>query len=241
VVAGPEKGTRIPLIRISLNSHPTLFTLPESQPLSAIIEVKKMILSDNELISRSRNGDMYAFEELVCRYDRKVLGCIMNFVQSREEAQDLYQEVFLRAYRGLPKFRFESRFSTWLYRITANVCLSYRSSLPEGRWISIEREYSEAGRDDGEETLFHSVPEELTSPPDSFRETYRGQIARRIEKALRSLSGRQRLVFVLRHYEGCRLREIASILSCAEGTVKKHLFSATLRMKEELRELYIQR
>ncbi len=200
-----------------------------------------MSLSDNELVFKAQRSDQSAFEELVCRYDRRVLGLVMNFVKNHEEAQDLYQEVFLRVYKGLAKFRFESLFSTWLYRITTNVCLTHRSSNSARQWVSIDQDFPESHGINSDERKVTPIPEELTSPSESDRTTFSGQVADRIQKALTSLSTQQRLVFVLRHFEGCRLREIASILSCAEGTVKKHLFSANMRMRNELQELYAQR
>jgi RNA polymerase sigma-70 factor (ECF subfamily) len=200
-----------------------------------------MKLNDNELVFMAQKGDQSAFEELVCRYDRKVLGLIMNFVRNHEEAQDLYQEVFLRVFRGLARFRFESRFSTWLYRIATNVCLTHQTANKSKQWVSIEQDYSESRDLKNDEHGFKPVPQELMSDPNSDQITFSGQIAERIQRAMRNLSNQQRLVFVLRHYEGCRLREIASILSCAEGTVKKHLFSANTRMRDALQELYAQR
>lgn len=200
-----------------------------------------MNLADNELVLKAQKGDQSAFEELVCRYDRRVLGLIMKFVNNHEEAQDLYQEVFLRVYKGLSKFRFQSLFSTWLYRITTNVCLTHRTSNPAGKWVSIDQDFTEMRESPEGKSWNKPMPEELTSQSDSDQKTYSDQVSNRIQKALRSLSNQQRLVFVLRHYEGCRLREIASILCCAEGTVKKHLFSANVRMRNELQELYAQR
>jgi RNA polymerase sigma-70 factor (ECF subfamily) len=199
-----------------------------------------MSCDDNELVKRAQKGDQLAFEELVCRYDRRVLGLIMKFVSDQEEAQDLYQEVFMRVYKGLTNFRFESRFSTWIYRVATNVCLTYRSSKSSWKWVSIDQDYLERRPVDGEHRP-SIMPEELVSEPNSDRATFSDQIAKQIQGALRSLSAQQRLVFILRHYEGCRLREIASILSCAEGTVKKHLFSANSRMRNQLQELYAQR
>ena len=82
---------------------------------------------DLELIQRAKRGDMGAFEELVFRYDRQVLTIAARHVQSSEDAKDIYQEVFLRVHRSLPKFQLRSQFSTWLFRITTNVCLTHRS------------------------------------------------------------------------------------------------------------------
>ncbi len=84
-------------------------------------------LSDTELIRSAQKGDMDAFEQLGYRHDKEVFSIAARYVNRAEDAKDIYQEVFLRVYRGLQKFRFQSEFSTWLYRITTNVCLTHRN------------------------------------------------------------------------------------------------------------------
>ncbi len=195
-----------------------------------------MTLEDNELVMRAQKGEMVAFEELVCRYDRRILGIALKFTNDMDQAQDLYQEIFLRAHSGLKRFRLESQFSTWIYRIATNACLSHLSSQTRKREISIDRRFD--GSVEDAETSSGQLPDALVSPPDSDRLAESAQIGDHITRALKRLSPQQRLVFVLRHYDGHKLKEIASILKCAEGTVKKHLFTATLRMRKELRCIY---
>jgi RNA polymerase sigma-70 factor (ECF subfamily) len=187
---------------------------------------------DRDLIMRAKSGEMDAFEELVCRYDRQVLSIAMNFTKDSDQAKDIYQEVFLKVYKSLDGFAFKSQFSTWLYRVATNVSLSYISSEKRRRQVSIDQET------EATETQRRQVKNKLVSKPDSDRKAFSREIASRIQSALNHLSAQQRAVFVLRHYEGHRLREIAAILECAEGTVKKHLFTATARMRENLRELH---
>ncbi|MGD8307735.1 MAG: RNA polymerase sigma factor, partial [Ignavibacteria bacterium] len=86
-----------------------------------------MPLSETELINKAKSGNDSAFEELIYRYDKTVLGIALRYTGNRDEAKDLYQEVFIRIYRGLKKFEMKSEFSTWLYRITTNVCLTHKS------------------------------------------------------------------------------------------------------------------
>jgi RNA polymerase sigma-70 factor (ECF subfamily) len=188
-----------------------------------------MVPDDNELIEWSRSGDMRAFEELVHRYDRRVLGIALNFVHDEDEAKDIYQEVFLRVHRALGRFRFESQFSTWIYRITTNVCLSHQARQRRRVHLSIERDLQSTR--DGQPA---SPPPELAIEAAAEQYTYGGEIGVHIGRALEALSPQQRMVFVLRHYQGHKLREIGSILECAEGTVKKHLFDATERMRQQL-------
>jgi RNA polymerase sigma-70 factor, ECF subfamily len=186
-----------------------------------------MDLDERELIVKAQEGDRLAFEELVYRYDRKVLSVAASYAADAEDAKDIYQEVFIRVYRALPKFRFESRFSTWLHRIVVNACLTYR-----GRASHYDFESIDADPADGDDRrLFEPVSEDLPSDQKAFN----AEISHHVRSALQTLSPQQRLVFTLRHFEGYKLREIAALMNCAEGTVKKYLFTATERLRSQLR------
>lgn len=189
-------------------------------------------LGDNELVLRSQRGDMLAFEELVCRYDRRVMGMAMNYTNNLDDAKDIYQEVFIRVHRALDRFQFKAQFSTWLYRIATNVCLTWKSRKKRRHFISIDRSLELAETDPAS-----LCPDQLAVAAGSESRALSNEIAQCISEALEVLSPQQRLVFILRHYEGHKLREIAEMLECAEGTVKKHLFIATERMREQLKEL----
>lgn len=182
---------------------------------------------DWELIRRSRNGDAGAFEALVCRYDRQVLGMALQYTGNREDAKDIYQEVFLKVHRSIENFRFESKFSTWLFRVTTNACLTHHARRKKDRLLSLD-----GGR--GRDGEADALSEELQTPAEPERRTLNAEARRQIEAALKKLSPQQRLIFCLRHFDGHKLREIAELLDCAEGTVKKHLFVATERMKKQL-------
>jgi RNA polymerase sigma-70 factor (ECF subfamily) len=195
--------------------------------------------ADNEekqLILRAQKGEMGAFEELVYRYDREVLALAIHFTQSQEEAKDIYQEVFLRVFNALRGFRFESRFSTWLYRITANVCFTQAARAKRRNSVPIEDEYVEQDGRGVSGNGSYLEPARLDNQP--MRAAMSKEIGERIRSALEGLSAQQRLVFTLRHYQGHKLKEIAEILNCAEGTVKKHLFNATARLRNELSRFY---
>ncbi len=86
-----------------------------------------MTINDSDLIVKARDGDISAFETLIYKYDQNVLSIALKFVKDEDDAKDVYQEVFIRVFKGLKKFQFNSEFSTWLYRITANVCLTFKS------------------------------------------------------------------------------------------------------------------
>jgi RNA polymerase sigma-70 factor (ECF subfamily) len=191
-----------------------------------------MQLNDTDLIIQVQKGDQSAFEELVYRYDRNVLSITMRYAVNEDDAKDLYQEVFIRVYRGLKSFRFKSEFSTWLYRIATNVCLTYRSRSKEHLRVSINKDYDdeENGFTAKEELIYDgSSPEEISSSANL------GEI---VNAAVESLSPKQKMTFVLKHYEGYKIREIAEMLNCKEGTVKKYLFDATKNLRKKLSPVY---
>lgn len=171
-----------------------------------------------------------AFEQLVTRYDQQVLSIALSFTRHAEEAKDVYQEVFIRVYRALPGFRFQSKFSTWLHKITTNVCLTHQSKGRRHLHQSIDQDMEKG--DGGTFTLSDVLADEST--PD--RQMLDSEISRQVQEAMKSLSPQQRLVFTLKHFQGHKLREIAVMMDCAEGTVKKHLFVAHEKLRERLKD-----
>ncbi len=186
---------------------------------------------DTTLIREAQQGDTAAFEELVRRYDRPVLRLALHLSGSEEDAQDIYQEAFLRAYRNLPNFRFECSFYTWIYRIVTNLCLDHlrRKRL---RSQNVTMVISGEGNEEEAVTL---VPDNTpgASPERSFRAR---ELARCIVQALEKLSPRERMVFELRHYHGLKLRTVAAIFQTTEGTAKNTLFRATQKLRTRLAE-----
>lgn len=191
-----------------------------------------MQLSDTDLIIQAQKGDQSAFEELVYRYDRNVLSITIKYANNEDDAKDLYQEVFIRVYRGIKNFKFQSEFSTWLFRITTNVCLTYKSRSKEHLRVSIDKEFDE------EENEFSTTKELVydgSSPEEISSGANLGDI---VNAAIESLSPKQKMTFVLKHYEGYKIREIAEMLNCKEGTVKKYLFDATKNLRKKLSPVY---
>jgi RNA polymerase sigma-70 factor (ECF subfamily) len=181
-----------------------------------------------ELIQKARGGDVGAFEALVYRYDKQVLTIAARYVNSSDDAKDIYQEVFLRVYKGLKKFQLRSEFSTWIFRITTNVCLSYHSRRKRHVHISLDQEH-----DDDESSHRAEIISEEHSP---HQQTENAELSLRVEEAMNELSPQQKLIFTLKHYQGYKLNEIASMLDCSEGAVKKQLFTAVRRLKNQLKE-----
>ena len=123
-----------------------------------------MASNDTELIMLAQRGNMDAFEQLVQRYDKRVLTIAAGYVNCSDDAKDIYQEVFLRVYRGLSKFQYKSEFSTWLFRITTNVCLSHRARRRRNPHTSLDQNLND---EDGQphalkDTLSNNVTVDLT-------------------------------------------------------------------------------
>lgn len=187
--------------------------------------------AERGLIEAAQRGDQGAFGELVRLYDRRVLRIALRILRSPDEAQDAYQEAFLKVYRKLDSFRFQCRFHTWLYRIATNVCLDHlrrRKARPEFTLL----EAPEAGGPSLADTVRDRSP--ANSPERALDNREK---AGRIAQALELLSDRERMVFTLRHYEGMRLRAIGEACSMSEESAKQCLFRATKKLRKELHDV----
>lgn len=194
----------------------------ETSPLAGVDE--------SALIRRAQAGDRAAFDALVRRYDRDVLRLALKVVRSSDEAADLYQEAFLKVYRSLVRFRFESSFSTWLYRVVMNVCLDHL------RRQKSRSEVQPPANKDGEPEYFHTLADERPGL-DPERALRAREIERRIQAALDRLSPRERMVFELKHYQGLKLRAIGELCGTSEETAKNCLFRATQKLRLTLADL----
>ena len=189
---------------------------------------------ERALVVQAQKGDREAFEQLVYRHDRDILRLAFHMLGNREEAREVFQDTFLKAYRSLGRFRSESSFYTWIYRIATNVALDRlrkRQTLREE--ISYEADTENhpdrpALKDTLEEKSYYSNPE---------RTLYGRELGEKIHEALQSLSEKERLVFELRHYQGLRLRMIGEIMGSTEETAKNYLFRATQKLRAYLSEV----
>ena len=187
--------------------------------------------SEVDLIRAAQRGDSDAFDQLVRTYDHNVLRMALNLLHSEEDARDVYQEVFLRVYRNLPKFRFDCAFSTWLYRIVANLCLD------QIRKRKVRREESSSvDREGGEVDRLQFVAEERADG-DPQRRLMSAEVNQRVQDVLQELTPRERVVFEMRHFQGMRLRSIGESLGVTEEAAKNCLFRATQKMRASLGDL----
>jgi RNA polymerase sigma-70 factor (ECF subfamily) len=187
-----------------------------------------MVISDSELVINTLSGDSSAFEELVYRYDKMVLRLAIKYSGDTDIAKDIYQEVFIRVFKGLKNFQFKSEFSTWLFRITTNVCINYKMSEKKNMQLSIDQD------ENAEQVTL--IPADENSSPE--KQLINKDFTKNLNKALQLLSPNQKISFLLKHYEGYKIREIAKIMNCKEGTIKKYLFEAVRKLRIQLADIY---
>ncbi len=181
---------------------------------------------DRALVEAVLAGDATAYRGLVERYQRRVYALIVGMVRDREEARDLTQEAFIKAYRNLDRFRLESSFYTWLYRIAMNLAIDHLRKHKKRRASEFDEGIASKG-DDGE--LHHG---HIANNPS--KELERKQLSGRILDALDKLSPEHKRIILLREVEGLSYKEIADTLECAEGTVMSRLFYARKKLQQQL-------
>ncbi|MFL6254406.1 MAG: RNA polymerase sigma factor [Pyrinomonadaceae bacterium] len=186
--------------------------------------------SENELIRRAQGGDLEAFCRLAREYERRIYALALHYCRRPEDAEDLSQEVWLRAFRSLKGFRFESSFHTWLRRIMVNAFLNHRRA----QTVTQDEVKTTVKLDSLEELLEEQTLARGLSD-EGAEDVYQDKIlAGRVMRALGELTEQQRLIFLLKHREGMTSQEIADALNCSAGTVKKSLFRSIEKLRAAL-------
>jgi RNA polymerase sigma-70 factor (ECF subfamily) len=178
--------------------------------------------TETTLINRAQSGDAEAFAELAGRYERRIFSLALHYTHDTQDAEDLSQEVWLRAYRAIAGFKGESGFYTWIRRITINCFLNGERPVPR-RWWSMA---AEPDQESLQTNVAHSANMER-SLQDRI-------LLAKVEAALSQLTPRQRLIFILKHHEGMTYEEIAKSVGCSTGTAKKAVARALAKLREEL-------
>ena len=184
-----------------------------------------MAWSDEELVARSRSGDLESFNQLVVRWERPIYALAYRVIGREEDARDVCQETFLRAFRALRGFKGQSKFSSWLYRITLNLCRD---------WIRRERRAPIVQAPEGVDLIeLAGQPEAAESVEDLVS---RRQLGRVVARAMQALSDEQRAAIILKEYHGLTFQEIADLLDCPLSTVKTRLYQGLSVLRRQLSE-----
>ncbi len=194
---------------------------PDSQPTAPEPD-------DIELVHRSQAGDTAAYEELVRRYHGKIYGLVYSMTSSREDAEDLVQEVFVKAWKALGRFRGQSGFYTWIYRIAINRTINFRKKRNRRQGVSFE--------DFDPDIKQAESYKEFSSKGSVLRKMSLSEFQKKMNEALLTLSEKHRAVVVMHDVQGMPHAEIAKIMNCSEGTVRSRLFYARKQLQVELEE-----
>jgi RNA polymerase sigma-70 factor (ECF subfamily) len=183
----------------------------------------RMPSTDEELVARSNGGDPDSFNELIRRWERPIYALAYRQLGREEDARDVCQETFLRAYRALKGFRGQSKFSSWLYRIAINLCRD---------WLRRERRTPITQVSDDVDLMELAAAQE---PAESIEERIaRNDLSRAVERAMAILPVEQRAAIVLKEYHGLTFQEIADLVGCPLSTVKTRLYQGLTVLRREL-------
>ena len=180
-------------------------------------------MDDKHIVAQARRGDLSAFEELVTRYEKRVYAIALRSSGSSEDAADITQEVFLKAWRSMESFRGDSGFSTWLFRITMNMCVDHarrRQTQPQTQPLV-----------QGEEDDERPIPDTAPTPEEHLENS---ELGRELAAALDEVSDEHRRIVLLRDVSGMSYTEIAEVLEISEGTVKSRLSRARIALRKIL-------
>ena len=180
-------------------------------------------MDEKHILARARRGDLHAFEELVRLYEKRVYAVALRSSGSPEDAEDITQEVFLRAWRSIESFRGDSGFSTWLFRITMNLCVDFarhKHAQPQTQPLVI-----------GEEDSERPIPDTAPTPEEHLDNR---ELGRELAAALDEVSEEHRRIVLLRDVSGLSYTEIAEVLEISEGTVKSRLSRARIALRTVL-------
>jgi len=177
---------------------------------------------DSELAARAAAGDGAAFHALVERHRAMVYRLAYQFAGNHYDAEDIAQDVFIKVFRSLDRFRYDAQLTSWLYRIVMNACIDHKRRHAPAGWAPFTEDA---------ELRMANTPEDGPGPEE---QAYGGQLGEVLEAEIARLPPGQRLVFTMRHHEGLKLCEIADALGLAEGTVKRQLHAAVHRLRAAL-------
>ena len=198
---------------------------PTAERDAASKPVTNGMSSDEELVARSMGGDLDSFNQLVLRWERPIYALAYRVIGREEDARDVAQETFLRAFRALGGFKGQAKFSSWLYRITLNLCRD---------WIRKERRTPVSQAPEGIDII--ELAGEATPTETIEQLVGRKQLSRAVSKAMASLPEDQRTAIILKEYHGLTFQEIADMLDCPLSTVKTRLYQGLSVVRKQLEQ-----
>ena len=187
---------------------------------------KPQELRDEELVALCQQGQGQYFDPLVRKYMEKAFRIAFDFTRDKEEAKDLSQEAFLRAFSRIKQFDGRSSFYTWFYRLVVNLCLDYARRKGRVRWQSLD-------------AIVEENPERAELADSSRapeQQAMAGEAKRRAESTLKSMPDRQRTAFLLRNHQGLPIADIAKVMKTTEATVRVYLHRAVATLRQSLLE-----
>lgn len=192
------------------------------------MEAEQAAESDKLLVARVQKGDKRAFDLLVMKYQYKVHAIVSRYIKDFDEVNDVVQEAFIKAYRALAKFRGESAFYTWLYRIAVNTAKNY---------LVAKNRRPPASDVDAEEADFYEGSERLRDIDSPENLLYRDELETAVDQAIKNLPEDLRTAVTLREFEGLSYEEIAEVMDCPVGTVRSRIFRAREAIDEKIKLL----
>lgn len=184
-----------------------------------------MIDRARRLVTKAKAGDRRAFSDLVRMHQDRVLHLAYDFLGSWDEAKDIAQDVFIKAYQKMDDFEGKSKFSTWIYRITANLCIDYQRKKKRSRLEPLDHLTTSGSKS----------ALELSSTVEVGHKLEQQQLRKLLESGLNELSANQRAAIVLRFFNELPTREIAEILNCSENTARIHVFRGLNKLKTKIK------
>jgi RNA polymerase sigma-70 factor (ECF subfamily) len=189
----------------------------------------RMSWTDEELVARSVRGDADSFNELILRWERPIFALAYRTIGREEDARDVCQETFLRAFRALPGFRGQAKFSSWIYRIALNLCRD---------WMRRERRASVVQAPEGVDLVELAAAAEPSESIELL--VVRKDLSRTVERAMALLPEEQRTAIILKEYHGLTFQEIADVVGCPLSTVKTRLYQGLSVLRRELKTAGLQ-
>jgi len=186
--------------------------------------------SDGELVRESRLGDKEAFRELVERYQRKIVSVALGMVHNPDDALEIAQETFVKAFESLGNFKGESSFYTWLYRIVVNRAIDFRRRERRHPTVALEDRGGQGSGEGYEDILKEERPN------DPYQQVQAHEIGDRVTAAINELTPDHKAVILLREVEGLSYEEISRVMQCSKGTVMSRLHYARKKLQKKLRD-----